>query len=74
MPGDFSQRLKRVLSPHRTEQDGCNICVLYGAERARARISLGGPRLAGAAAAPAGGPRSRLLRPARDGPAAVHQR
>jgi DNA polymerase-3 subunit alpha len=41
MPGDFSQRLKRVLSPHRTEQDGCNICVLYGAERARARISLG---------------------------------
>ena len=34
-------RLKRLIAPHRANDDGCGIAVVYGAERAQARIALG---------------------------------
>ena len=41
MPGDFSDRLMQVLNPHRCEQIGCPVTVLYGARDASAKIRLG---------------------------------
>ena len=33
--------MKQVISPHRTQTDGCPIAILYAQESAQARISLG---------------------------------
>ena len=41
IPGDFNHRLKDILTPHRCEQSGCAVTVLYQAGDARARINLG---------------------------------
>lgn len=41
IPGDFNHRLKDILEPHRCEQAGCAVTVLYQAGDARARINLG---------------------------------
>ena len=41
MPTDFGPRLKRLITPHRANTEGCGIAVVYGAERAQARIALG---------------------------------
>jgi DNA polymerase-3 subunit alpha len=41
LPDDFSPRLKSLLSPHRNEDQGCSVAVLYTAAEAQARIALG---------------------------------
>jgi len=41
MPSDFTARLKQIISPHRVDEEGCNIAILYQADQASARISLG---------------------------------
>ena len=41
LPGDFNDRLKGILAPHRSEQVGCPVFLLYAAGAASARISLG---------------------------------
>ena len=39
--GDLSDRLRRVLNPHRTDTDGCSVAIVYRAEDAVGRIELG---------------------------------
>ena len=41
MPEDFGSRLKKLITPHRCQTQGCGIAVLYRGEQASARISLG---------------------------------
>lgn len=41
IPGDFNHRLKEVLEPHRCQQVGCPVAVLYARGQASAKISLG---------------------------------
>ncbi len=41
IPGDFNDRLKGILAPHRSDQTGCPVSLLYAAGTASARISLG---------------------------------
>ena len=41
LPVDFGPRLKRVITPHRAQVEGCSIAIWYAANEATARISLG---------------------------------
>jgi len=41
LPPDFGARLKQLLTPHRTMEEGCPIAIWYAAAEAQARISLG---------------------------------
>ena len=41
LPDDFSDRLRSTLTPYRQSGDGCQVMVLYKANTAQARISLG---------------------------------
>lgn len=41
LPADFGSRLKQVISPHRSFDEGCPIAIWYSAAEAQARICLG---------------------------------